>query len=222
MNDNQNRRLEAFKRINLFGNLHPEDFPAGKRVTAQLAIIRAAEASATGSSTSQSSHGGAAQSGTATKADYYDELHDDLKAISRTARSMAEDLPGGLEMRFRMPRPATYNTVLIAARAFLADATPLEAEFIANEMPADFLADLEADIAAFENAAEDQGDGQIQQVGATRSIGEAVTAGMKALRTLDPLMRNKYRNDATRLAEWLTASHVARVPRKAKEPVMPV
>lgn len=48
-------------------------------------------------------------------------------------------------------------------------------------------------------------------------------AGIAALRKLDPLMHNKYRNDPVRLAEWLSASHVERAPRtKEKKPAAPV
>jgi hypothetical protein len=42
--------------------------------------------------------------------------------------------------------------LLNAARAFKDDVDPLQADFIAHEMPADFLADLNADIAALKFA----------------------------------------------------------------------
>jgi subtilisin family serine protease len=46
----------------------------------------------------------------------------------------------------------TCGAVLATARAFVTDATPLAAKFVEYEMPADFLTDLAADIAAFEHA----------------------------------------------------------------------
>ncbi len=55
-------------------------------------------------------------------------------------------------------------------------------------------------------AEDDQDAGLTNRVGATRSVAEAIMAGMGALRRLDPLMRNKYRNDPVKLAEWFTAS----------------
>ncbi len=114
-----------------------------------------------------------------------------------------------------MPRSPSYSQVLTSARAFLADATPLAASFIEYELPAGFLTDLAADIAAFEAAKDDQGAGLTNRVGATRSVAEAIMAGIAALRKLDPLLRNKYRNDPVRLAEWFSASRVECTAAKA-------
>ena len=49
------------------------------------------------------------------------------------------------------------------------------------------------------------------------SFGPPVIA---ALRKLDPLMRNNYRNQPVKLAEWFSASRVERTPKKA-EPAAP-
>jgi len=89
--------------------------------------------------------------GTRSKSVLRDELREELLAINRTARAMAYTQPG-LEDKFRLPRGKADQTLLTAARAFLADATPLAAEFINHEMPADFLDDLKQLIAEFEAA----------------------------------------------------------------------
>jgi hypothetical protein len=217
MTDNQKRRLAALGRIAVFGTLHPSDFAAGTKSADLLAQIRTAEAEATAGAAGQESGGGAMRAGTRSKAELFDELYEDLRAINRTAKAIAVDEPG-LEQKFRMPRSPSYPLTLATARAFLADATPLSAKFIEYEMPADFLADLAADIAAFDEAEDDQDAGLTSRVGATRSVAEAIMAGMGALRRLDPLMRNKYRNDPVKLAEWFTASRVERVASKKKAP----
>lgn len=94
----------------------------------------------------------------------------------------------------------------------------------AYEIADDFLEDLQADIAAFEAAEDDQEGGLTQRVGATRGIAEAVRTGVAAVRWLDPILRNKYRDQPERLAEWLSASRIERVPRaeKAANPAAPV
>ncbi|MEO5716400.1 MAG: hypothetical protein ABIT37_23175 [Luteolibacter sp.] len=216
MRTTQANRIATFGRVLGFAALYPGDIPAASKADKLLTLIRDAETDATAGGTDQSSSGGAARGGTQTKADFYDELYEDLQALNRTAKAIAADEVPGLDEKFRMPRSPSYKAVLTAARAFLKDATPLKAEFIEYELPADFLEDLEDDIEAFEKAEDDQGDGRTQQVGATRSIAEAVAAGAAALRKLDALMRNKYRASPARLAEWLTASHTERAPRKAK------
>ncbi len=140
-----------------------------------------------------------------------------MQALNRTAKAIAADDLPGLEEKFRMPISPSYKAVLISARAFLKDAAPLKAEFIEYDLPADFLENLQDDIEAFEKAEDDQGEGMTKKVGATRTIAEAVATGAAALRKLDALMRNKYRNNVTKLAEWLTASHTERPPQKEKK-----
>jgi hypothetical protein len=216
MTDNQTRRLAALGKTLMFASLYPADFPSGGKAAQLRDEIRNAEAEANSGAAGQQSGHGSMKAGTRTKSDLYDELYDDLRAINRTAKAIAADEPG-LEEKFRMPRSPSYAQVLATARAFVTDATPLAAKFVEYEMPADFLTDLAADIAAFE-AAEDQGAGLTNRVGATRTVSEAIMAGIAALRKLDPLMRNKYRNDPVKLAEWFTSSRVERVASKKKAP----
>jgi len=71
---------------------------------------------------------------------------------------MANEVPS-LEEKFRVPRNNNDQELLNAARAFLADATPLKTQFIAHEMPADFLDDLQADIDAMQAAINSQSSG---------------------------------------------------------------
>lgn len=211
----QNKRINTFGRIDGFAKLHPNDFPTGKKAAKFLAIIRQAAVDTAESGTTQERSDSDSRAGSQTKAELYDELYDDLQAINRTAKSIAHDI-SGLDEKFRMPRSTSYAAVLISARAFLKDATPLKAEFLEYELDEDFLTDLADDIVAFDAAEDDQGEGLTERVGATRSIAEAIRAGVAAIRRLDPIMRNKYRNNAGTLAEWLTASHIERSPRAKK------
>jgi hypothetical protein len=222
MRDRETAHVRAFGRIVEFGKNHPGDFATGKAAEF-LAEITAAESKAKAAATMQASSGGLRKSGTLTKADFYDELFEDLKAINLTAKAMAHEMPG-IDGMFRMPRQPSYIGVLIAARAFLKDAAPLQAKFIEYEIPVDFLQDLADDIKAFDEAEDDQDEGITTHSGATKDIAEAVAAGGRSIRKLDPLMRNKYRGNPVRLAEWFTASHVERPEkkRKAKETPKPV
>jgi hypothetical protein len=105
--------------------------------------------------------------------------------------------------------------MLASARAFAADAVPFKAEFIRHEMPADFLDDLAADIAAFEASITEQNRSRDARIAATGSIDEAIERGIAALRQLDAIVRNKFRDDPATLAAWASASHVERVRRTA-------
>lgn len=216
MKQTQAIRVRAFGQVVVFGGKYPQDFPAATKANEQLDIIARAEAAATAGGTDQQSNDGLKRKGTATKAEFYDDLYDDLRDINRTAKAMADEILE-VDEKFRMPRSPSYKSLLISARAFLKDATPLQTAFVEYGMDVDFLNDLAADIEAFDNAEDDQQDGEAGKTGATSSIEEAVRVGMTALRKLRTMMLNRYKSDPAKLAEWLTACHVERPPRKEKK-----
>src|SRR6185436_12792194 len=78
-------------------------------------------------------------------------LRERMEGIVRTARALGDEVPG-IQDKFRMPRGSNDRDLINAARAFKSDAEPLKAHFIAHEMPADFLDELQEDIDDFESA----------------------------------------------------------------------
>jgi hypothetical protein len=77
-------------------------------------------------------------------------IHPSASQRAATAQTIGLDFPevkGG----FRRPRPNTNDQTLLAtARAFAVAATPLKPRFVEYDMPADFLDQLSASIANFE------------------------------------------------------------------------
>jgi hypothetical protein len=215
MNDSERRKRQAFLRSCGFGDAHTSEFAEGslgrqyfvdlKAVCAELDHLAASEAGAFGS----------VRQGTFTRQQARDAIIEDLQALRRTARAMADEVPG-IESKFRIPYDNNDRNLLNAARAALADATPLKARFIAHEMPADFLEDLAADIAAMEESMSDQASSVGDHVSASAAIDEAIGRGMDLLRKLDAIVRNKYANNAPVLAEWTSASHIERAPKRKK------
>ncbi len=215
MNDKESRNYQRFVRVQGFGQAHASDFGPTSLGTQTFASVGAIIIEIDGLAAGEvSAHGGARQ-GTEARAQARIELREDLEAINRTARAMANDVPGINEM-FRMPRGNNDRDLINAARAFLADATPLKAQFIAHELPADFLEDLQADIEAMEAAFRDQASGVGNHVAASAALDDAFGRGNEAVRRLDAIVRNKYANNPAVLAEWTSASHVERAPRRAK------
>lgn len=125
---------------------------------------------------------------------------------------MADDTPG-IGEKFRLPRLTNDQALLNAARAFATDAAPLSAQFIAHELPADFLADLNSDIAALEAAVSHQSSGVGGHASARASIANSIEKGIATRNKLDAIVKNKYTNDPATLAEWTSASHTERAPR---------
>ena len=164
----------------------------------------------------QTSNRSAAAQGTTTRKAARADLRAKVEAISRTARAMALNNPG-LAKRFRMPRGNNDQSLVSTARAFLTDAEPLKDEFIRRELPASFLDDLAASIAAFEQAVADQNRSTGASVAATRDLAETIKRGLDIRRQLNPIVRNKYRTDPATLDAWEFASHIKDEPKAKKK-----
>jgi hypothetical protein len=215
VNDTENRKHSTYMRVQGFGEAHVNDFAAnslGKQLFASLATI---VSEINEQAASEVSGIGDAREGTSTRRQAREELRADLEAIGRTARAMSADVPG-LDDKFRVPRNQNDQHLLAAARAFAIDAAPLKAQFIAHELPADFLEDLNADIAALEAAIVNQASGRGSHVSARAAIDDAIERADEVVRKLDAIVKNKYANNAPVLAAWLSASHTERAPRRRK------
>ncbi len=211
MNDNHSRRHQTFVRVRECFAQHANDFSAtgaGRQLATELtSLITELD----GQATAQAAGAGQARQGTQTRAEARQALRDDIEAINRAAIVM------DLQNQFPLPSDDNDKLLLNAARAFAANALPLKAEFIAHEMPADFLEDLNADIIAFEAAIAEQGNALGDRIAASAAIDTVVDRGIEIVRKLDALMRNKYANNAGVLAEWTSASHTERAPRRGRQ-----
>lgn len=144
-----------------------------------------------------------------------ENLHALLTLIAETTHSMVYQFPG-IDLKFRMPRNNGDAELLGKARSFLTEATPLAENFEFYGMEEGFITELETLIDVFEQSLEPPGAAIDAHVEATTEIGEKIREGMIAVRTVNAPVKNTFRNDAGKLAAWLSASHVERVPKKKK------
>src|SRR5438034_10676246 len=86
-----------------------------------------------------------AHQGTELCADARDDLRSRLRAFNRTAHAIAIEVPG-LENKFRLPRGDNDEELIAAARGAAADAPALLSRFVAHELPATCIDDLNASI----------------------------------------------------------------------------
>ncbi|HMG73516.1 MAG TPA: hypothetical protein VK582_08445 [Pyrinomonadaceae bacterium] len=218
MNDSQNRKRETIVRVRDFGTHHVSDFAATSLANQIFTQFATALTKLDELAASQASGTGASREGTSTREDAREDLRRRMEAISRTARAIAIDTPG-LEKLFRVPRGENDQIMLAAARAFAADAVPFAAQFVAHELPETFIDDLKASIANLEAAISHQSGAIGERAGSRAGIAAILEETMITLRKLDPIVRNKYADDPATLAEWTSASHIERAPkRKAESP----
>lgn len=218
MQDKERNYYNAFVRVRDFGVENAIDFPVGSAGATNFALVAAATDAMEQSGATQVS--GTASQMVTQKDIAVADLRAELRAINRTARALAVDNPGIGDL-FRMPHGSSEQDLLVAAMAFVTNATPLAAQFVAFGLPANFLVDLQADITAFAAAVTDKGTAINEKVSATTAIGTAVKNGLEGLRRLRAIVKNIYRDNPGRLAAWASASHVERPPKKKPLPPTP-
>ncbi|HMH44542.1 MAG TPA: hypothetical protein VK557_13710 [Pyrinomonadaceae bacterium] len=56
----------------------------------------------------------------------------------------------------------------------------------------------------------------VNHVAAGAALDDAISLGLELVQKLDAIFRNKYANNPAVLAEWTSASHTERAPKRAK------
>jgi hypothetical protein len=161
--------------------------------------------------------GNTAREGTEQKALAREELLELLTMIRRTSRSMDHEHPG-VHAKFRIPPDLSATELLGVAEHFATEAAPFKTNFIAYGLPETFLEDLNELIADVREALADQTTGTRTRVTATAGIRETLEKAFTALRRVDPIVRNVFRDQPAKLAAWASARHLERAPRRKRSP----
>jgi hypothetical protein len=209
--------IERAERVDEFHDTYRGDFPAGTVGDRMFGIIHDALARCRDHATQQTSGHNAAMEGTTSKREAIDHLREQMDAIARTARALAL-VDSGLDDKFQMPSGRSEHDLLSAAGAFLIDAKPLEKDFLGHDLPATFLADLQAAIDAVDAAGRGQGTGKETHIAARSSLDTALDEIGVAIRHLDAIVPNRLGNSRDKIAVWKSARRVERVARAKADP----
>src|SRR2546423_1066131 len=214
MKNKEIRVLEMLIRVRRFGSVHAAAFPANSRGAELFSLVSSIITEMETHATAQDSGKRAAKERTALKRAALERLREKLEAISRTARAMALSTPG-LDDKFHMPQSMAEQECLTAARTFAADAAPLKDEFVRRGLNADFIEDLDAGVGELQESIGVKAEKTGARVAATVAVSKSSEHGREAVRELDAVVRNVFRDDPSALAEWESASHVERAARHA-------
>lgn len=219
MNDKDNAVIEALGRVNRFAALHLAAFPADSNATTDF--TRSA-AIASELIPSDSTPGTPASPATGARNHLFDEVWEDLLAIAETARSIARKEPG-FAADFRLGDD-THREIIASATAFIGNlqVTATADKFIAYSMPADFVTDLEADLAAIDGKKSEQTDDRIEDIGDNARNRALVKEARDLIKSLGTSVKNRFRRDSAILAEWTTASRIHRTGGSGPEQTPPV
>jgi len=234
MTDREQCRTDRVGRVIVFGDQNAADFtPTGKAAKAFIRLKAIQKALDLAKVAQQ------VPTGRTALEVLFDALRLDLQNIARTARSIAQEQPGFADA-FRLPDEPTDHNLLTTADTFvdhlavkMQDGKPVDdaatqarkaamvAEFVAHELPADFVTHLQDDAKAIRDDQQAHEKDREDGVGGTAIIGPLLKEANDLIETLDAIMHNKYSRVPDKLRAWKSASHTERAPQREKKPQAP-
>jgi len=202
--------LATLKQVDAFGSKYAAEFPDTGLGGTQFAVIHHILATTAELGAAQIAGSGQAHNAVLGKAACRRRLHADMAVISDAAHAIVLTGDIGPAGKFPLPHNNSDQTLLNAARAFVLAAGQFQPQFITMGLADDFLARLSADIAAFEAACLAKAAALGARGGATGGLEFTAHQATTALHVLDTIVRNRFREDPAKLAEWIIASHVER------------
>ncbi|MFL6255582.1 MAG: hypothetical protein ACJ74T_11260 [Pyrinomonadaceae bacterium] len=214
MND-KNRRVSATATSirGFFGGLE-DGFPANSIAGQRIAALAGLGVRIDELASKQAQEKGAAKATTERKNTWGEEFKRRMKEMRSTAVS-AETVQPGVSQNFNLPASRSDESWLETARAFIAAGTIFKPLFLGRAMPDDFLEGLAGAVENFESAVEDYNLHSRNASAATAMLEDACEQVLAIRRELDPIVRNTFRNDPEKLAQWESASHLERPAKRA-------
>ncbi|MEO5716675.1 MAG: hypothetical protein ABIT37_24565 [Luteolibacter sp.] len=218
MTDPEINVYQALKRAETFILPHAASFAAGSEAAKDIARVTPL---CLAIGPPKQIPGRRASPATGAKSHLFDEVRSDLEAIASTADTIAKKEPG-FAAPYRLGDDTQRQVLADAERILKELETPATvAKFIAYSIDPGFVADLKEDLALIDDKGGEQEEDQIDSVGETARIRVLITEARALLKSLDTSVKNKFRRDPEILAEWATASHIHRTPRKGPEDTTP-
>ena len=221
MNDAHRRRMDKIDRERVFLTDNAADFPPGSPTDNISIQINAKVTDALSRDADLVSALGDKAQAMSVKGNARDNLLDEFRDVIAGATAIGDTAVPGITAKFKMPHPRTEQNLIATADAFIADAAPLEAQFIAVGLPNDFLDQILSAKNAFQTA-RDEADSAAEGHGEAVGALDALMRDIMALsRQRSALVKLKYKNDPGKLAAWEIASHLEKAPKPAAPPAPP-
>lgn len=209
----EQRLLRRLQSVDVFGEEHRDEFSATSRARQLFDDLKPILADLQDAQTEQTASTGGAKGSTRAKATILGELWRDTGRIEATAREMRTlpDDQKGVFVRGSRREP----DVVATAKAFIAAATPIWNQFVAYELPADLLEEMQNDVDDYTNYFASQQGQQQSRVSSGATIESALERGGEILDELRPIVKNKFDGNDAILSEWASAT---RYPSRAQTP----
>ena len=218
MNKLQDRQCTMFARVKVFAAKSEQLFPAGSLGRRLLDDVVAGLAEINKLSPTQMGEIGNARRRTKDKTDSRKALTADLRRIIRTAKFIADTIPG-FDAPYKLPKSQGDAALLYTARQIVKTAATSADVFCQFSMPATFLDDLYTHIRIIEQSTESRAAVRVRHMEATAAIDALISKCMKAVADFDVVATNTLREDPATLAVWKSTRHVQRSAPQKKIPI---
>ena len=211
MLSSQKQVLESFRRVQGFLAAHPLESPATYGAPEGMLADAFSELStqlAAQESAKRLRRAGTQEVGTLVK-----ELREQhLLPITAIARATLKGSPG-IDAATRMPpSDLALERLLNVAAAFAKAVEPYQQVFVDHGRPADFVARLDAAVAALQAAMVKRIDHVRGRIAATAEIARTIRKGQAAVRMLDATIKATFADNEAVVTEWNTVRRVQALP----------
>jgi hypothetical protein len=214
MDSNQQRMLQALRRVQAWCAANPDLVPAPvssngtwSPLTRQLDTVNALVAQATDAAAEQGVQTNRATLDANGETSLRRHLRWEMHAVTQVAQALRKSVPGiGV---LRMPSPkARIERLLEAAESLAKQASTYETVLLEHGLAPDFVAQLRAAVSALKASVDARGGARAGLVSATKQVRVALSLGQQYVQIMDAALTKALRDDHARLAEWKHARRV--------------
>lgn len=213
MDDKTRRETEMCHRGYLFLNENKGDFISIPAIAAAITVLQTELQKISDLGADKVSVTGESKDITIHKGNLRLALQRAMQDISDMWKPMAKNYDNA-ENKFKMPN-GSDQLLIDTAGSFIEDAEPIKAAFIARGMDEDFIVDLTAKRDNFETVDDTSQTTRLQKVGVNAQFAEPLKKCRDEIRNVDPIVKLFYRENPGKLAEWTSATHVERAPKRS-------
>lgn len=210
--DRIRRIYEMLLRVMAFLNENNDVLKSIPVIVAAKAVIEIQVAALAALGVEKVSKTAASKVGTVQRGDARDLLTDAMEDVVDLWISMFDDVGSEAEL-IAMPVNRTDQNIIATARDIRNAAEPFAAEFIARDLPADFLADLTIKTDVFQAAVNEAESAKRARIGTNAAFEEPARIGKAQIKKIDPIIKRKFRSNPQKFTEWQVASHIERAPQ---------
>ena len=216
MSDATRRELESLERMVAFrteNDLVIKNFAIALQMFTDLSALLA---QFEGKGATQVAAASSRSNATLNKTSAKTRLERHLRGVANTSNEIADQDPV-FDNKFDFPRKAvSFSDLLTLADSFLVNLPPVQAKFLDYGKSANFIADITAAKADCETFLGVQDSGHRGSVEANADEAAILDQALAIKKPLKRIVLNIFEDDAGKTANWKSACHVERAPKKKK------